>query len=107
VIEQAEASRAPWLGAFQIFLRGRTDDGKRANVKPIPVELLEPVTADVYHAEPALTLTPEAARELLDSLLAAGIRPSTEIPDASGVVAAKDEHIRDLRRVAFKEGGQA
>jgi hypothetical protein len=103
MIEHAEAYRAPWLGSIAIFLRGRTDKGEPANVGPIPDELLEPVpTGTFVESKPALNLTDVAARELLDSLLAAGVKPTETPIDAKGVVAAKDDHIHDLRKIIFE-----
>lgn len=103
----AEAQRAPWNGSFEIFVALQDREGKRFNLKPIPTStlddpggLLEEATSDFVMRGPTFALAREDAQNLLDSLHNAGLRPSHS-QDAAGVVAAKDEHIQDLRRIAF------
>lgn len=103
----AEAQRAPWNGNVEVFLGLVDRSGKRFNLKPLPDssledpgDLLDPVESDFVARGPTLTLGTSEAQALLDSLYHAGLRP-TYGSDAAGVVAAKDEHIQDLRRVAF------
>lgn len=51
-----------------------------------------------------LRLNPQEAQRLFDRLWGDGYRPS-DGSDPDGVVAAKDAHIEDLRRVAFGQSG--
>jgi len=47
---------------------------------------------------PLMTLKKEAAQELFDSLWNSGLRPSRVVDE----FGAKDRHITDLRKIAFK-----
>lgn len=55
--------------------------------------------------DPAFFMTRPSAEALLQALWDAGLRPKeTPITDESkSVIAAKNEHISDLRRIIFKE----
>lgn len=48
-----------------------------------------------------INLQDNEATRLMDALWACGVRPTNNI-DANPVIAAKDAHIEDLRKVAFK-----
>ncbi len=50
--------------------------------------------------DPTVALNPVEAQGLFDALWHAGLRPSSK-EHVNGVVAAKDDHIKDLRRVLF------
>lgn len=53
--------------------------------------------------EPLIKLQLVEAQGLFDALWSAGLRPSTKEP-VTGIIEAKDEHIKDLRKVAFNDG---
>lgn len=55
---------------------------------------------DNLELSPLLSLDTISAQGLFDSLWEAGLRPKNR-ESSDAVVAAKDEHIKDLRRVAF------
>lgn len=61
--------------------------------------------------EPTMRLSVAEVQALMDTLWAAGVRPSDQkhkhddgptVAAKDQVIAAKDEHINDLRRVAFE-----
>jgi len=53
-----------------------------------------------YPYPPVMQLSAEAAKELMDSLWSAGVRPSDE--GTPGQLGAMREHIADLRIIAFR-----
>jgi hypothetical protein len=50
--------------------------------------------------EAPLTLTPQQAQELMDALWHCGLRP-TEGTGSAGSLAATQEHLKDMRAIAF------
>ncbi len=50
----------------------------------------------------AVTMTTEAAQELMDSLWQCGLRPS-EGSGSAGALAATQRHLEDLRALVFKK----
>ena len=53
-------------------------------------------------SEPILTITDEAAQELMDSLWYSGIRPTSGEGNV-GQIGAMKEHLNDMRKLVFKE----
>lgn len=68
---------------------------------PLPITMQTRVN-DGSMVDPLLRLKEVEAQGLFDALWRAGLRPSDKAA-VDDVVAAKDEHIADLRRVAFKD----
>ena len=66
---------------------------------PLPI-IMQTRTNDGSMIDPLLRLKEVEAQGLFDALWKAGLRPSDKA-NADDVVAAKDEHIIDLRRMAF------
>lgn len=54
--------------------------------------------------KPAITIHPNAAQNLMDDLWRMGIRPSNGTGNA-GQLAATQEHLNDMRQIAFKKLG--
>ena|ERR1043166_3493001 len=50
--------------------------------------------------EPTLYLRKDEAQELMDSLWSNGLRP-TEGSGSAGALAATQEHLKDMRKIAF------
>lgn len=53
---------------------------------------------------PAVTIPPQAAQNLMDDLWRMGIRPSNGTGNA-GQLAATQDHLKDMRQIAFKKLG--
>ncbi len=69
----------------------------------IPAQFV-PVPSGGSVAGPCLTLSRDAAQELMDSLWRCGVRPA-DIVDSAGALEAAQRHIADLRAVAFHKLG--
>ncbi len=54
--------------------------------------------------EPMVTIDPQAAQGLMDSLWDCGLRPS-EGSGSAGALAATQRHLEDMRRLVFKSEG--
>lgn len=82
------------MRAVQFFLEEEDDQGGKTHGAEVILHQVVP-----GGMTPALfTLTPESAVVLMDDLWRAGIRPS-DIRHAQETVAAKEQHIADLRGV--------
>jgi hypothetical protein len=71
----------------------RIEDNKRYQVTNMELDELEP---GLQPYSPQISLDSTDAQILFDDLWRAGLRPSTK-----DETPAKDEHIRDLRMIAF------
>ena len=60
------------------------------------------VKKEAFYHNPTFNLTPENAQELMDSLWAAGIRP-TEGSGSAGSMLATQKHLEDMRTIAFSK----
>lgn len=70
------------------------------------VDLAEPLTMKRHldgdiQSPPTLSLQPEQAQALMDSLWDAGLRPS-EGSGSAGALAATQTHLQDMRRLVFE-----
>lgn len=65
--------------------------------------IAEPITLAPYKygewTDPMITLTRDEARELMDSLWQAGVRPTEQ--GSPGQIAALERHLSDMRAIAF------
>lgn len=87
----------PWALNLGVWLVERRADGSKGVAAPVVFASL-PAGAS---APPSLSLSREAAQDLMNRMWQLGIRPL----DGEGTLAhvgAMQEHIEDLRRVAFK-----
>jgi hypothetical protein len=87
------------MGGVEIAAFGRLNSGdtKTATVQWETI-------ADTAMMKPLLAIRMEQAQVLMDDLWNAGVRP-TEGAGSAGSMRAAQDHIKDLRRVAFKALG--
>ncbi|HEV2746305.1 MAG TPA: hypothetical protein VGW34_03280 [Allosphingosinicella sp.] len=96
---ELHAHGKPWLREIDVFLLEWRDGTKRFFLQPGEgggfgfVETREP-------ERPSVSIDWEAARQLMDELWNAGIRP-TEAVDNAGQLAATRGHLADMRAIAF------
>lgn len=95
-----------WSDSVQVGI-GRTGmDGDRSRVTNVATLTLNPIKEGDY-SEPTMSLTPAEARDLMDALWGAGVRPSNGTGNV-GQLGATEKHLEDMRRLVFdmqREGG--
>ena len=92
----ATAHSIPWYDEYvSVRLVRRTHNGNYAGV--VSFDTLVPAGQPI---EPAFRLAHEEAQELMDSLWAAGIRP-TQAKASAGQADAMQRHLDDMRVLAF------
>lgn len=87
------------MRGVNLYLFGKDVDGSLSVAAPIAYEVLQ----DYQLAEqtsPTLTISMEAAQQLLDDLYNVGLRPTHAIETGS-TLAAQKAHIDDLRTILF------
>ena len=99
--DQVRAKAAPWLSGVEIAAFKRLNGGVRQFAS---VEWKTLSENDMGEIRPLLALRMEQAQVLMDDLWNAGVRP-TEGAGSAGSMRAAQDHIKDLRRVAFKALG--
>lgn len=90
------------------FMKGRIDltfisetAGALASIaKPLAWEEIPDDVMASTSMPPTLSLRPDEAQHLMDELWRCGIRP-TEGQGSAGALAATQDHLKDLQRVAF------
>ena len=97
--DQIRAKASPWMGGVEIAAFGRLNGGD-TKVATVQWETI----ADNAMMKPLLAIRMEQAQVLMDDLWNAGVRP-TEGSGSAGAMRAAQDHIKDLRRVAFKALG--
>jgi hypothetical protein len=90
------ANRSTWGASVQIAIY-QLDMAGRCSMASI--EMREAVEGQ--ELSPAITLNPNQAQELIDSLWQAGLRP-TEGTGSAGSLKATENHLADMRKIAFK-----
>ena len=100
--DQVRAKAAPWLSGVEIAAFRRLGAGgwQFASVEWKTISEND-ITAEI---RPLLALRMEQAQVLMDDLWNAGVRP-TEGAGSAGAMRAAQDHIKDLRTVAFKALG--
>lgn len=73
--------------------------GRPVNAYAKPIEF-EAVPEGTPVERPAMVLDRDAGQELIDTLWAAGLRP-TQGRQSEGVTAAQGRHLEDMRALAF------
>jgi len=97
--DHIRAQASPWGGGVEIGAWRRITGG------PVEVATLQwEAIADNAERRSLLTMRMQQAQVLMDDLWNAGIRP-TEGAGSAGAMRAAENHIADLRRVAFKALG--
>jgi hypothetical protein len=93
---EARAHAIPWYDEHvSVRLVRRTHNGNYAGV--VTFDTLVPAGKPI---EPAFRLAHEEAQELMDSLWAAGLRP-TQAKSSAGQTEAIQRHLEDMRTIAF------
>ncbi len=82
---------------FVLHVYAKGSPGKVAVGQPIVMTEQN----EAERIEPTAMVSREAAQQLMDELYMAGLRPSSEAR-RQDVVQSKDEHLSDLRKIAFK-----
>jgi hypothetical protein len=99
VIHTFYAHRPPWSGSIEIGIGQRNYE---RNLIGRGVLTFHPHEDDAY-AEATMRLTRDEARELMDCLWAAGVRPTNGEGNA-GQLGATERHLEDMRKLVFKAG---
>lgn len=86
----------PWALNLGVWLVNRCEDGTKGVAAPVVFAPLPDGTS----APPSLSLSREAAQDLMNRMWQLGIRPRDGEGTLAHVGAMKD-HIEDLRKVAF------
>lgn len=99
-------------GEFHVWMMHAVGDGNPRFIKDVTLHTAEEDHDPGQPAHPAMKMSVAEAQALMDALWTTGLRPSDhkQKPDNGPVVAAKDEviaakdeHIGDLRRITFVE----
>lgn len=92
----------PNLGSQMIDVMLFADVGMNGSQRVLgkPVQFGPPNNSDPN--PPTMRLDPQDAQLLMDQLWNCGVRP-TEGTGSAGALAAKDEHLQDMRRIAFSQ----
>ena len=87
---------SPPRRAFEFFIWVDTRDGKRKFAD----QFVYLDTPEDTLTDPALSVDCDVAQQIMDDLWRTGLRP-TNIRKEDLALSAKDDHIKDLQRVAF------
>jgi hypothetical protein len=97
--DHIRAQASPWGCGVEIGVWRRINGG------PVEVAVVQwEAIADNAERKSLVTMRMQQAQVLMDDLWNAGIRP-TEGAGSAGAMRAAQDHIADLRRVAFKALG--
>ena len=86
-----------WYRGVELRARERYGD-TWAFAQPLTFQALQ---GDPEYIDPFVTLEADAAQSLMDELWKCGVRPS-EGQGSAGQLKAVQEHLRDMRTIAFK-----
>lgn len=90
------ARREDWSEGISIYLRQRTVGHGDSVAAPVTMMRREPGAI----VEPMLRLEIQAAQQLMDELWQCGLRP-TEGTGSAGSLKATENHLADMKRIAF------
>lgn len=90
---EVKAWGADWDGSIRVIVKSGRMFGKH-----ITMETKE----EGAYIEPTFVLKSQEAQQLLDSLLAAGVRPSSG-EWSTGMLKATQDHLKDMRAIVWKE----
>lgn len=82
---------------IDLYCFQKGEDGKGRAGQPIEMRPHDANTA----ADPIARISRNEAQELLDSLYHCGLRPTQE-GDSVGALAATQNHLEDMRKIAFR-----
>lgn len=91
-----DAYRAIWTGAIELRM-AQVKDGKVYIAQPLAFDT-QPVDGDFVNS--VVSLNPDAAQTLMDSLWNCGVRP-TEGTGSAGSLKATENHLKDMQKIAF------
>lgn len=86
---------APWYSGFELMIGGENKHGQ-LEFGEIHITTREDGIAPIA---PTMSLTPQQAQELMDSMWQSGLRPSDGTGSA-GQLAATENHLKDMRKIA-------
>jgi hypothetical protein len=78
-----------------------SSDGRISHIAKPAIFQMEEYSDDSPIIEGTFELNPDAAQNLLDSLIEAGMRP-TKVSHPSGEIARLNDHLQDMRKLVFK-----
>ncbi len=90
---ELRAVSAPWHHGVELLVRQGNSYG--TNI------ILDPIKKGAV-AEPTMRIDMDAAQSLMDDLWNAGLRP-TEGAGSAGSLRATENHLSDMRKIAFKK----
>lgn len=88
--------RQPWNDGFALRIASKGERGELYGAMPVIMTERQPGAV----INPALHLSCDEAQALMDELWAAGLRP-TEGSGSAGSLAATQQHLADMRKIAF------
>lgn len=91
------AMAAPWSRRVELLVKVGDAYGTSVVLETVP---------EGAAAQPTVSLTLDAAQELMDDLWRAGLRPS-EGSGSAGSLRATEYHLEDMRRLVFGEKERA
>lgn len=92
------AHRVPYRDRIELAALRREPDGRQWIGKPIEMRIME---EGEFVTDPTLSISTEAAQELIDELWRCGLRP-TEGTGSAGSLAATERHLADMRTIGGK-----
>lgn len=89
-------AREPWSDYYGVLIE--LTPGSGARFVAAPQEWNAVMVDEGSMTSPTFSLQPDAAKSLLDALLAAGVKPSTE-PETKQELGAVQKHLADMRSI--------
>lgn len=93
---EVRVRKTDWTDGISVLIRQNLG-GKRYIAEPLTLRELE----EVQYVEPTFNIDQTEAQILMDDLWSAGIRP-TEGAGSAGSLKATQNHLEDMRKIAFK-----
>ena len=99
---EIRAARHPWSDGFDFLIMERTWDRNNPNAskRVVTAMTVSDVAPGSMYA-PTLSMTDDAAQQLMDNLWGAGLRPS-DAKESAGALVATTRHLEDMRTLVFK-----
>lgn len=95
---EIRAERREWGKSIDLVVLNFDEGGERRLVAK-PLELVG-IDDGMMIAEPTMRMSPDQAQQMMDALWDCGIRP-TAGSGSAGSLAATQEHLADMRKIAF------
>lgn len=94
------AAAPPWSAGIDLLVMQRRDGKEFVGVQLAMAER-DPQQA---HVTPTISIGADVARQLMDDLWAAGVRPSADVA-RDRTIEGMEKHLEDLRTIAIRSGG--